>query len=130
MKFERWMASKLMMLACVGGLICCQLRPLDGEAQSSSVRANAGYAGAGKVLIPHKSWPCGMAEGIPVPERGVLVFEANLKLGFEDDERDYSACAEILKDLGFYRVRLLSNNPRKVVGLDGYGLEIVEQVSL
>ena len=39
-----------------------------------------GYGGAGKILIPHKSWPCGMPGGIPVPERGVPVFEANLKL--------------------------------------------------
>jgi hypothetical protein len=53
-----------------------QMLPLDGRAQDK-----AGYRGADKILIPHKSWPCGMAEGIPVPERGVLVFEANLKLG-------------------------------------------------
>ena len=43
-------------------------------------RTKAGYTGAEKILIPHKSWPCGMAAGIPVPEPGVLVFEASLKL--------------------------------------------------
>jgi len=47
---------------------------------STEARAKAGYTGAGKILIPHKSWPCGMPEGIPVPERGVPVLEANMKL--------------------------------------------------
>jgi len=50
-------------------------RTHDGVAQT-----RAGYTGAGKILIPHKSWPCGMAAGIPVPEQGALVFEASLKL--------------------------------------------------
>ncbi|MBN1569164.1 MAG: DUF3237 domain-containing protein [Acidobacteria bacterium] len=73
MKYECWKSSTRMMLLCVGILICCQLQPLDG-------RTKAAYGGAEKILIPHKSWPCGMAAGIPVPERGVLVFEASLKL--------------------------------------------------
>jgi len=74
------MASLLMICAGVSGLIFCQPRPLDGGTGSGAAPAKTGYSGAGKILIPHASWPCGMAEGIPVPERGVPVFEANLKL--------------------------------------------------
>jgi hypothetical protein len=70
----------LMMLACAGVLICCQLQPLNGRTQTGAGQKKAGYAGAGKILVPHKSWPCGMAGGIPLPERGVPVFEASLKL--------------------------------------------------
>jgi hypothetical protein len=75
MKCKRWAAPIIMMLACTGILNRGQSQPLDGVA-----RKEAGYKGAGKILIPHKSWPCGMAGGIPVPERGVPVFEASLKL--------------------------------------------------
>jgi hypothetical protein len=80
MKCERRKASMLMMLAFAGVLICCQLQPLNGRTQYGAGQKKAGYGGAGKVLIPHASWPCGMAGGIPVPERGVPVFEASLKL--------------------------------------------------
>jgi hypothetical protein len=75
MKYERWIGSMLMMLVCLGGLSFCHPQPL-----SVAPPAAAGYEGAGKILIPHKSWSCGMADGIPVPERGVPVFEANMKL--------------------------------------------------
>ena len=80
MKCECWKASTLMKLVCAGILLCCQSQLLDGRTQDAAARTKAGYTGAGKILIPHKSWPCGMAGGIPVPERGVLVFEASLKL--------------------------------------------------
>lgn len=56
--------------------------------------------------------------------------DANLKLGFKMDERDYDIGAQILRDLGVSKIRLLSNNPKKSAGLDGYGLEIVENVPL
>jgi hypothetical protein len=56
------------------------MQALEGNAEDGKAPAKAGYMGTGKILIPHKSWPCGMPEGIPVPEGGVPVFEANLKL--------------------------------------------------
>ncbi len=78
MKNKYLKTSTLMVLA--GILIFCQLRALNGRTQEGAGRTNAGYGGTGKILVPHRSWPCGMAEGIPVPERGVPVFEANMKL--------------------------------------------------
>ncbi len=56
--------------------------------------------------------------------------EANEELGFQDDMRDYGVGAQILIDLGIKKMRLMTNNPRKMVGLEGYGLELVERVSI
>ena len=56
--------------------------------------------------------------------------EANLELGFESDERDYGVGAQILRDLGVSKMRLMTNNPKKRAGLVGYGLEIVEVVQI
>ncbi len=63
-------------------------------------------------------------------ERGLDTVEANLHLGFKMDERDYGVGAQILRDLGIRRMRLISNNPAKRAGIMGYGLEIVEKVKL
>lgn len=63
-------------------------------------------------------------------EKGMDTVEANKALGFEDDKRDYGIGAQILRDLGITKMRLLSNNPRKFAGLTGYGLEISERVPI
>jgi 3,4-dihydroxy 2-butanone 4-phosphate synthase/GTP cyclohydrolase II len=63
-------------------------------------------------------------------EEGYDTLEANIKLGFKGDERDYGIGAQIIRDLGISKMRLMSNNPTKRTGLIGYGLEIVENVPL
>ncbi len=63
-------------------------------------------------------------------EEGLDTVEANLKLGFDMDQRDYGVGAQILRDLGVKKIRLISNNPKKRVGLIGYGLEIVDSVPI
>ncbi|MER3559062.1 MAG: bifunctional 3,4-dihydroxy-2-butanone-4-phosphate synthase/GTP cyclohydrolase II, partial [Armatimonadota bacterium] len=63
-------------------------------------------------------------------DQGLDTVEANRALGFKPDLRDYGIGAQVLVDLGIQRMRLMTNNPKKIAGLEGYGLEIVEHVPL
>lgn len=63
-------------------------------------------------------------------EEGLDTVDANLRLGFADDEREYGVGAQILRSIGVAKMRLMTNNPRKRAGLEGYGLEIIENVPI
>lgn len=63
-------------------------------------------------------------------DEGHDTIDANLQLGFPEDKRDYGIGAQILVDLGVKQMRLLTNNPKKLVALDGYGLELVDQIPI
>ena len=91
--------------------------------------------GRGVVLyiLNHEGRGIGLANKIKayaMQDKGADTVEANRRLGFKPDQRDYGIGAQILVALGIHRIRLLTNNPRKFVGLTGYGLEIVDRVPL
>lgn len=91
--------------------------------------------GRGVVLyiMNHEGRGIGLANKIKayaMQDEGADTVEANRRLGFKPDQRDYGIGAQILVALGIHRIRLLTNNPRKFVGLTGYGLEIVDRVPL
>jgi len=91
--------------------------------------------GRGVVLyiLNHEGRGIGLANKIKayaIQDKGADTVEANRKLGFKPDQRDYGIGAQILVALGVRRIRLITNNPRKFVGLAGYGLEIVDRVPL
>jgi 3,4-dihydroxy 2-butanone 4-phosphate synthase / GTP cyclohydrolase II len=63
-------------------------------------------------------------------DKGMDTVEANEALGYQADLRDYGMGAQILADLGLKNIKLITNNPRKIVGLEGYGLKVVERLPL
>jgi 3,4-dihydroxy 2-butanone 4-phosphate synthase / GTP cyclohydrolase II len=73
---------------------------------------------------------CNKMKAYELQEKGLDTVEANLYLGFEADLRDYGTGAQILSDLGLSTIHLMTNNPRKIVGLEGYGLKITKRIPL
>ncbi|MBI2440508.1 MAG: bifunctional 3,4-dihydroxy-2-butanone-4-phosphate synthase/GTP cyclohydrolase II [Lentisphaerae bacterium] len=114
---------------CLTGDVFGSLR-CDCGAQLRTAMQKVAEAGAGVVLyMRQEGRGIGLANKIhayQLQEQGLDTVAANRRLGFSDDLRDYGAGAQILADLGLKKIRLMTNNPRKVIGLEGYGIRIVE----
>jgi 3,4-dihydroxy 2-butanone 4-phosphate synthase/GTP cyclohydrolase II len=109
-------------------------RRCDCGPQLHQAMRQVSHAGCG-VIIYMRQEGRGIGLGAKIrayklQERGLDTVEANLQLGYKMDLREYGLGAQILCDLGVKTIRLLTNNPKKVVGLQGYGLEIVEQLPI
>ena len=119
--------------SCVTGDVLASLR-CDCGNQLQQAMKKVNEIGSGVILYMNQE---GRGIGLlnklkayQLQEQGYDTVEANLKLGFSMDNRDYGVGAQILRDLGVSKMKLLSNNPKKRVGLIGYGLEIIEQIPI
>ena len=119
---ERYNGRRAVLCRCdCGNQLHAALRQIEEEGQGVLIYMRQEGRGIGLAAKIH---------AYKLQEQGLDTVEANAKLGYPTDLRDYGLGAQILFDLGVRQFRFLTNNPKKVVGLEGYGLEMIEQVPI
>jgi 3,4-dihydroxy 2-butanone 4-phosphate synthase/GTP cyclohydrolase II len=118
---------------CLTGDIFGSNRCDCGQQLESAMRYIGEHGGVFLYMRGHEGRGIGLLnkmKAYELQQTGMDTVEANTELGFKSDQRSYGIGAQILKDLGVRQIKLLTNNPKKIEGLGGYGLEIIERIQI